>query len=154
MRDPTKHRFEDAIEGPIQSDAEAGFGLFARATCPTAFGQNQSLNMPVQFRVVASEVMPLRGGRSSLSATLDSPYSVLANAVSSLPMPRLRPHREAARLRVELILPDGSTLQQFASVAAVTPINAPGVITFAGLADTEIPPGTSVELLRFEAQPR
>jgi len=98
--------------------------------------------------------MPLRGGRSTLSATLDSPYFVLAKAVSSLPVPSLKPHREAARLRVELTLPDGSTTQHFASVALVSPVHAPGVIVFAGLSNTEVPVGARVELLRFEAQPR
>lgn len=120
----------------------------------TQTGQYQSLNMPVQFRVVASQVIPLPGGRSSLSATLDSPYFVLAKAVSSLPMPRLRPHREAARLRVELTLPDGSVAVQFASVARVTPVDAPGMIALAGLSVSQVPVGTAVELLRFEAQPR
>lgn len=118
------------------------------------FGQNQSLIMPVQFRVIASELIPLRGGRSSLAATLDCPYVVLANAVSSFPMPRPRPHREAVRLRVELTLPDGSVTQHFASVAAVTPMDAPATITFVGLADAEVPVGSNIELLEFEPQPR
>lgn len=118
------------------------------------FGLNRPFIMSVQFRISASEVMPLRGGRSSLSAMLDSPYFVLANAVSSLPMPRLKPHFEVARLRVELTLPDGSITPHFASVALVSPIHAPGVIAFAGLSDTDVPVGTRIKLLRFEAQPR
>jgi len=48
--DPTKHRFEDSIEGPIQSDAEAGFGLSARATCPTAFGHYWTVGSPRRSR--------------------------------------------------------------------------------------------------------
>lgn|GEM_PF-1006961 len=117
-------------------------------------GHNQSLIMSAQFRVIASELIPLRESRSSLAATLDCPYVVLANAVSTLPMPRLRPHRDAARLRVELTLPNGSVTQHFASVAAVTPMDAPAAITFVGLAVAEVPVGSSVRLLQFETQPR
>lgn len=117
-------------------------------------GQNLSLIMSAQFHVIASELISLREGRSSRAATLDCPYVVLANAVSTLPMPRLRPHRDSARLRVELTLPDGSVTQHFASVAAVTPMDAPAAIIFVGLAVAEVPVGSSVKLLQFETQSR
>lgn len=109
--------------------------------------------MPFKYRVTAVESVPLRGGNSSLAASVDAPHFALAKAASLLPMPPLKP-REAARLRIELTLPDGSTSQQFASIALVSPIDAPGVLALSGLAVSEVPIGTGVELLGFDAHPR
>ena len=109
--------------------------------------------MPFNYRVTAVESVPLRGGSSSLAASVDAPHFALAKAVSSLPMPRLKP-REVARLRVEFTLPDGSTSQQFASIAFVSPMDAPGVLALSGLDVAEVPIGTCVELLGFDARPR
>lgn len=109
--------------------------------------------MPLKYRVTAVESVPLRSGNSSLAASVDALHFALVKAASSLPMPSLKP-REAARLRIELTLPDGTTGQQFASIALVSPVDAPGGLALSGLPVSEVPIGTGVELLGFDAHPR
>jgi hypothetical protein len=119
----------------------------------TAFGQKRTCNMPGKFQVSVTEFMLLPGGRYSLAASVDAPYLHLANAVSALSVPQAKLRREKVSLRVELTLPDGSKTQQVASIALVNPLDAPGIIVFSGLSASDIPIGTSVELLWFQVQP-